>query len=466
MDKNRFNDFDDEERQLVLDFENTVLKGGMQFFDVDELEVIIDYYFEVNDLQPLQRAVEFAEQLYPDSTTVRLRRAHLMIANQQFEPALRIIQQLRRKEPDNTDVAYSLGVAYGAMGEHEKAIQHYLEAANDGWLLGRIYSNIAEEYYQMLDYDEAIRYYKLALDTDSYDKMTLFNYVDTAFQAHKLEDAITYLKSFVGEHPYCGEAWQSIGNAYRDLGLLEQAVDAYEYAIAIDKKNVDAYSDLAMTQEMLGHPSDAVTTLLRSCDYTSNRSALYRQVAYIYLHTGNYEMATTYFRKSVDEDPDDAASLASLAFAYAVSDDLDLALTTVRRALRLDAQNAEVLSIAAMIYDMRGNFEAASDYYERTIAADGCTELMCEQYVHFLYQHKVYDVLIEFCDESIELYPGHPYYCTYLAAACFYTNRYNRASRALPHADPDLLAAICPQIIQHPRLGPLVPRIDNTESFS
>ena len=119
------NDYDEEERQLVLDFENTILKGGNQFFDEDEMEVIIDYYFEVNDLEPLQRAVEYAEELYPDSTTVRLRRAHLMIAHEQFDSALHIIKQLRRKEPDNTDVAYSLGVAYGAVGEHRKAIELY-----------------------------------------------------------------------------------------------------------------------------------------------------------------------------------------------------------------------------------------------------------------------------------------------------------------------------------------------------
>jgi tetratricopeptide (TPR) repeat protein len=287
MDKDRFQDFDEEERQLVLDFENTVLKGGMQFFDVDELEVIIDYYFEVNDLKPLQRAVEYAEQLYPDSTIVRLRRAHLMIANQDFEPALRIIQQLRRQEPNNTDVAYSLGVAYGAMGEHEKAIQHYLEAANDGWLLGRVYANIAEEYYQMLDYTEALRYYKLSLDTDSYDTSTLYNYLDTALQAQQIDDAIGYLKSFVGEHPYCSEAWQCLGTAYRDLGLFEQAEDAYEYAIAIDKKNAGAYSDLAVAQEMNDQPAKAVSTLLRAQDYVTSRSNLFRPVAYMYLRSGN-----------------------------------------------------------------------------------------------------------------------------------------------------------------------------------
>ena len=46
MKKDRFKNFDDEVRELVLDFENTVLRGESQFFDVDELEIIIDYYFE------------------------------------------------------------------------------------------------------------------------------------------------------------------------------------------------------------------------------------------------------------------------------------------------------------------------------------------------------------------------------------------------------------------------------------
>ena len=58
MKKDRFKDYDDEVRDLVLDFEQTVLNGESQFFDADELEIIIDYYFEVNDEKPLEKAVE------------------------------------------------------------------------------------------------------------------------------------------------------------------------------------------------------------------------------------------------------------------------------------------------------------------------------------------------------------------------------------------------------------------------
>lgn len=457
---NRFDDFDEEERQLVLDFENTVLRGGHQFFDVDELEVIMDYYFEVNDIAPLERAVEYAEQLYPDSTTVRLRRAHLLIAKERYDEALRIIKRLRQQEPGNTDVAYSLGVAYSAKGEHEKAVDLFLEAAADGWMLGRVYANIAEEYYHMQDYDEAIRYYQLALDTDSYDESTLFNYLDTAIQIGKLEDTVSYLNSFVGEHPYSADAWQCLGNAYREMGLYEKAVDAYEYALAIDKTNFTIYSDLATAQELMGNSADAVTTLLRSRDYVSNRSMLFRLVATIYMNAENTDLAIIYYRKAVEENPEDALALASLALAYAAVDDVSMAMPILRKALRLAPDVAEVLFSAALVYEGIGNYEAASDYYDRVIAADGCTEMMCRRYVQFLYNNKTYDILIPFAEESLDIYPNDPFYCTYLAASYFYTNRYNRASNMLPHVQPDMLALICPEIMDNPHLGPLVPPVE------
>lgn len=462
-DNHRLNDFDDEDRQLVMDFENTVLRGGMQFFDVDELEVIIDYYFEVNDQEPLRRAVEYAEQLYPDSTTIRLRRAHLLIAQQQYGPALQIIQELRRQEPDNTDVAYSLGVAYGAVGESRKAIELYLEAAADGWMLGRVYANIAEEYYNLHELDESIRYYHLSLDTDSYDPMTLYNYLDTCIQARRIESAVDYLKSFVGEHPYSCEAWHCLGIAYYDLGLMEQAVDAYEYALAIDKRRFDVYVDLSAAQEALGQAGDAVSTLLRARDYTDDRARLYRLVAYVYVRAGNNETAILYFRKAVEENPDDAQAQAALAMGYAVTDDMGNAMTHIKKALRQAPEDPEVLCSAGIIYDILGNFEAASDYFERMIACDNCTELQCQRYIQFLYSNKSYDMVVDFALESLDLYPQNPFYSTYLVAACFYTNRYNRASRALPHVIPSLLHELCPDIFSHPRLAQLIPADDQPQ---
>ena len=70
------------------------------------------------------------------------------------------------------------------------------------------------------------------------------------------------------------------------------------------------------------------------------------------------------------------------------------------------------------------------------------------------------DLLFDFSLESLELYPQHPFYCTYLVAAYFYTNRYNKAAQQMPYVDPMLLQELCPEILTHPRLGALIPRHD------
>ena len=60
-------------------------------------------------------------------------------------------------------------------------------------------------------------------------------------------------------------------------------------------------------------------------------------------------------------------------------------------------------------------------------------------------------------DSFVDVYPHSSFYSTYLAAAYFYMNRYNRARKMLPDVSPAMLAEICPEIISHPLLGPLVP---------
>lgn len=466
MKKDRFKNFDDEVRELVLDFENTVLRGESQFFDVDELEIIIDYYFEVNDQKPLERAVKYAEQLYPDNTAVRLRRAHLMIAHEEYKKALAVLNRMREEEPENTDVAYSLGVANGAVGESKKAIAYFKEAASDGWMLGRIYTNMAEEYYKLKDFDMAMKYYQKAMESDSCEDIAIYNYYDVCSETGRVEEAVDYLKKYVNEQPYSKEAWYCLGCAYRDLTLYEKAVDAFEFAIAIDKSFIDAYAALSQTQDFMGHLSEAVTTMLRALDHSDDHSRIYRTIGSLYARESNYDTAVAYFRKAIDDNPTDAEAYASMAVCFAETGDLATAVSNVEKALHVmelnpsefyPDGNPDVLCAAGMVYDSVDDFEKASEYYEQMIVTGYYTEPQCQLYTQFLFNHHVYDVMEQFAEESLDVYPHNSFYSTYLAAAYFYTNRYNRARKVLPDVSPAMLAEICPEIISHPLLGPLIP---------
>lgn len=457
MNKDRFDDFDDEVRDLVLDFERTVLKGGMQFFDVDELEMIIDYYFEVNDLEPLEAAVSFAEKLYPDSIEVKIRRAHVAIARQQYNSALKQLLALHEKEPNNTDLAYSLGVVYSAMDRPDDAVDQFLVASSDGWQVGRIYGNIAEEYVKKDDLQTAIHYYEAALNSRDHDTATIYNYVDTCERLQCCESGCKQLENYVKRHPYSREGWFCLGLFYLDLNQVLQAVDSFEYALAIDPRSAETYAELAYAFETMGDVGRAATTLLQMADSTDSRAEAFRRIGQLYMRVGNFEASNIYFSKALGENDDDASSLAGMAENYLMLDDYPMAISTARRAEKIDSANAEVLAAMAKIYDYKGDWERAGYYYDQLVINERCTEQQCREYTDYLYRYKIYDILIQFAEESLETYPDDPFYCTYLAAAYFYTNRYNRARRVLPCVVPSELARLCPEIMTHPLLGPMIP---------
>lgn len=463
MDNDRFTDFDDEVRQLVLDFERTVMKGESQFFDVDELEMIIDYYLEVQDKEPLLTALVHAEHLYPDSTEIKIRRAHWYIANHEYDRALKILLHLEEQEPDNTDIAYSLGVLYGEMGESEKAIDYFLQAATDGWQMGRIYTNIAEEYFKMNNYHEAIQYYMMAFSTDSYDVQTFYNYLDTCQQAGLCDEAVQFFKLYVEKNPYCKEAWYCLGCAYGELGMMEHAIDAEEYAIAIDKEYQFAYYELSRLQEESHHVGEAATTLMHLLDIVIDRNEVYRALGQLYMRQDNFETAMLYFKKAVVENENDAGALAGLSSCCLRIGDLSMAMSYVKKAMNADPENADALCCAAMIYDSRENYEMANEYFDRCIVSPQCSEAHCRYYTIFLYSHQDYDTLIGFAEESLEIYPHDIFYSTYLAAAAFFTNRYNKLRHVLPDVHPVMLHEICPEMWKNPRLYSILPELKSDD---
>jgi len=456
MKNDRFKNYDDEVRDLVLDFERTVMKGQTQFFDIDELEMIIDYYLEVDDRKPLEKAVSYAERLYPDSTEVKIRRAHVAIANHEYQSALSQLLALHNKEPENTDLAYSLGVVYSAMDRPDDAVAQFLAASTDGWQLGRIYGNIAEEYVKKNDLTTALKYYEAALKNEDNDTSSLYNYVDTCERTGTVAAGIQVLEEYVNKHPYSREGWFCLGLLHIDMVDAEKAIDALEYALAIDGTSVETYTELAFAYEISGDTGRAASILLQMADKTGHRVEAFRSIGNLYSTIGNFKAAEIYFQKALLEAPEDTLTLVAVADNSLRQKDTSMALTYLRKAKNAGEDGADIHHIAAKAYDMMDNVEMAMDHYNRMIETGTYNESQCRDYVEFMFRRGMYDVMIPFCEESLDYFPQDAYYNTYLAAAYFYTNRYNSARKALQYAVPSQLALLCPEIMTHPLLGPLI----------
>lgn len=456
MKDRRFANHDNETRDLILNFEQTLLKSDLQFYDLDELETIMTYYLDVNDLDAFKKAVDYAEQLYPDSIDVQIWRAHWYLANQNHAKALTLLNSLHQQEPDNTDVEFSLGEVYSEMGKHKEAISHYLVAATDGWQLARLYANVADEYYDLKDYDNAIHYYLRSLDEDPLMASALINYTDACCDASRLDEAITYISHLIDDHPYYKEAWHCLGCTYLNLGLNEKAIDAFEYAIAIDNGFMPSYMELVQMYETEGNVTQAASVLHRLLEHADYPAQVWLQLGRLYLRAENAPTALEYLQKALDLQPDDPDTLASVGLAELLSGDPRLALDHAHKALALAPDCADALFCAAMACNDKNMPQDAMAYFKRLVESPTCTEQHCRYYANYLFDNGHYDDLIDFAEESLEIYPHDAFYSSFLSAALFLTNRYRRLCLSLPDANKEILLELCPQMWQNPHVLPFL----------
>ena len=364
MNKDRFKNFEDDVRQLVLDFEKMQKQGKNRYFDVDELETIIDFYLETADGEMLEKSVRYGEDLFPYSNEIKLRRVHLLCFKERYKEAYTLLKQLERMVPDDTDVLYALGVVHSALEQPRKAIQYYHKAAADGYQLGIIYGNIGDEYVKMEQLAEARTYYRKAIRQNPDDEHSLYELANCYEDDGLTDKWIQFFTRFVEEHPYSRTGWFCLGEAYIVEQLYEKAIDAYQYALAIDDSYYYAYMQLSACYYAIEDYPKAVSTLHDVLDHTEDKAYVYFRIGDIFKQTNNLVTANVYYRKAVTEDPFYAEAWHALSLSYSLDRQFDAAIDAAQRALKVDPESPVYLTTLALIFADSGDNENADKVFE------------------------------------------------------------------------------------------------------
>lgn len=303
---------------------------------------------------------------------------------------------------DPTDF-YNLGIAYLEQGKKEDALRAFTKseslAAEDANML----ESIGSAYTTLGNYDQAISVYEKLMKINSRNVKVLSLLGDLFYQKGELEQAIKFYRKIIEIEPsseHARSAFINLGIALDDAGRSDDAIEAYQSALAINPKDDVALYNLGIAFKHAGKPEKALEAWKKATDLNpDNEKPLLARADLLYeraeydealeaygvisekfplLSRPHFSIASIYFKRSefayakkrylkvIELNNDKDLTLKSLVNLALISsqDKTDTAsyneaVSYIQKALALNDSDPEALKTLGIVYSRRGSYELA-----------------------------------------------------------------------------------------------------------
>jgi tetratricopeptide (TPR) repeat protein len=110
---------------------------------------------------------------------------------------------------------------------------------------------------------------------------TQYRFPTGPVQSVPLQDETALLKDAVKNDPKNVAAWIKLGNASMDTGRFNEAIDAYQKALALDPGNVDVRVDMGTCYRNIGRPDIAAKEYRKAIGINPNHLNAHRNLGVV-----------------------------------------------------------------------------------------------------------------------------------------------------------------------------------------
>jgi Flp pilus assembly protein TadD len=143
-----------------------------------------------------------------------------------------------------------------------------------------------------------------------------FSAITTSYKSGNFEEALRQINHFLETHPQHDKAWTLKGRILLSLKRAPEAAKAFETALSINPKDVDALSGEGILARKRGDFEEAMRRYRRALEIDPHRPLTYSSMAVTELSRGNNAQALVYAKQAFDADPKEPVIAANLAVTY------------------------------------------------------------------------------------------------------------------------------------------------------
>ncbi len=361
--------FDDENEDLgfspVNKYEQMIADQSNAYFDVEEMEEIIEFYIEQEELEKALGACEFGLSQHPNEAGLLILKSEIHLEKDQSKLALESLQKAIAHNPCNPETYSAIGGVYARLKSPREAIYYYEKSLEfyDQDEREEVLFDIAFEYQNLRQFGEALKYLKEVLENNPHNETAMFEIGLCYSEMDLASESVQYFSKYLDEYPYSYIGWFNLANAYMKEENYDMAIFAFDYSAIINEFFPAAYYGKANGFIQKGEFEKAIVVLNETFGLEQPHSFVYCTIGECYEKMNDLDKALSFYEKAIEIDYGYPDAWIGLAVVYKMKKDFEKALKHINKAAQVSANNIDTLSIKAEILEEMGSFEGALMIY-------------------------------------------------------------------------------------------------------
>jgi len=416
---------ENELEELLKQYNNLKYGSTFSFIEEESFERIIDHFDDKDDLPSAMEAVNYGLQQYPYSAMLHIKKADLLITTRHYDEALDLLEKAELLDRGDINLYILKTDIFLAQDQQQKAADLLEKAISQfgGEEKIELLFELADVYDDYEEFEKVFSCLKLILEQDPTNEEALYKICFWTDYTGNNEEGIRLHKKIIDEHPFTELAWFNLGAAYQGIKLYEKAVDAYQYAIAIDEKFDYAYRNMGDAYLRMRKYKEAIEALQKVLELARPEDVIYEALGYCYYKLKNYAQARFHYRKASHLSPEDGHLHYKIACTYMNESQWDSAIRNLENAMRIQRSNPDYHFALAQCYVQTNKVKDAIVYFSSFIKSRPKNIKGWKELIRCLYDAGFYEDALLQANTALYVTNQKPVIIFYKAAILFALQR-------------------------------------------
>ena len=170
------------------------------------------------------------------------------------------------------------------------------------------------------------------------------------------------------QYPTAILIWNILGASRSQIGMLEEAIDAYKKTISLKPDYAEAYSNMGVAYRNMGKPDEAIDAYKKAMSLKPNDTDTYFNLGIVLRDQNKLEEAIGAYKKSISLKPDNAKAYNNIGTVLRDHGKLEEAIEAYKKAFLLKPDYAEAYNNLGIVLKKQGKVEETIAAYKKAIS--------------------------------------------------------------------------------------------------